>query len=799
MELNRTEDAFACEWTGCTKAFADAETLYNHLCADHVGRKSTNNLCLTCHWKDCGTTCAKRDHITSHLRVHTPLKPHQCDVCQKTFKRPQDLKKHEKIHTEAHHQQHKHSKAITVKESHPSISSANNSSNSSNSSGTSGGGSVASLLDGVTAEQLKHALLINALGGLLGGQGLGTTRAPKRRLDVDDLVNDIIKKRRLDPTYNDDMAATLSSLVGSDWPQPSGQQHQQQQQQQQHQQQPSQQYQAATAPQQQHQPSLAVSPMTSLRTLQSLSTPSLSNASSVSPPAVNMRINNKQPDLPDTFPRSVSVDINTPEDLAAVNAFLLALGRDVTGLPRSPPQPVHPLLQPRRPMSEYIPHENWFNDDALASIGLTGLPGLPGSTLPVHDDLYGRDMHSSRLFNRPSHLSTHSDLSSLYPSLDLGVPRFGARDTRLGHSLTGTPPANTGSPLSTTSSSAASSHGPSTNAPGGYPSSPYDGPLSSTSGSGRHDAFGSYDSSSLRVSFDSLKAPSPPSLLLQHPTLGPREGAGILGTGPKSSLFLQTAPLKAVREREEALRKKEAEEELDGETTPVQESRDVEMESNSHHSTPEPQEGSGSDSDSPDSETGVHKPSHALYSLVHQEGDPALKLPALTLPSKKVSEPTPSSIYPSFDAPPRTASSSSSSSSASSATSDDSSSSSLYPSLGSVPSSRTKLPSIASVVVASPPSTPGSDLASRVSDIGIKDSPQSTDGSLPATPTNNTAGSSRPKVSYDERVRHAAFIRALLVHINTDYVRRFGTEGLQPKTVERSRTPFEDAMEVDAV
>ncbi|KAI5121148.1 hypothetical protein M0805_007146 [Coniferiporia weirii] len=103
-----------CHWTSCTLAFADPETLYNHLCNDHIGRKSTNNLTLTCRWNDCNTTCAKRDHITSHMRVHVPLKPHVCDVCDKTFKRPQDLKKHEKIHTEAHHAQHKHSKAITV-------------------------------------------------------------------------------------------------------------------------------------------------------------------------------------------------------------------------------------------------------------------------------------------------------------------------------------------------------------------------------------------------------------------------------------------------------------------------------------------------------------------------------------------------------------------------------------------------------------------------------------------------------------------------------------------------------------
>ena len=67
-----------CLWLECSQPFPDPESLYNHLCSVHIGRKSTNNLCLTCKWKDCGTTCAKRDHITSHLRgtsfPNTPLK-----------------------------------------------------------------------------------------------------------------------------------------------------------------------------------------------------------------------------------------------------------------------------------------------------------------------------------------------------------------------------------------------------------------------------------------------------------------------------------------------------------------------------------------------------------------------------------------------------------------------------------------------------------------------------------------------------------------------------------------------------
>lgn len=87
-----------CEWNSCGERFLQPEILYHHLCQVHVGRKSQNNLQLNCQWGKCIIKTLKRDHITSHLRVHIPFKPFDCSICKKKFKRPQDLKKHLKIH-----------------------------------------------------------------------------------------------------------------------------------------------------------------------------------------------------------------------------------------------------------------------------------------------------------------------------------------------------------------------------------------------------------------------------------------------------------------------------------------------------------------------------------------------------------------------------------------------------------------------------------------------------------------------------------------------------------------------------
>lgn len=119
LTQSSTIDNLTCQWQGCGERCDSAESLYvclssdrnasqlgtltlhqDHVCERHVGRKSTNNLNLTCQWGACRTTTVKRDHITSHIRVHVPLKPHKCDFCGKAFKRPQDLKKHVKTHAD---------------------------------------------------------------------------------------------------------------------------------------------------------------------------------------------------------------------------------------------------------------------------------------------------------------------------------------------------------------------------------------------------------------------------------------------------------------------------------------------------------------------------------------------------------------------------------------------------------------------------------------------------------------------------------------------------------------------------
>jgi hypothetical protein len=150
---------------------------------------------------------------------------------------------------------------------------------------------------------------------------------------------------------------------------------------------------------------------------------SLANAQSLSQTTLQ-----QGPALNPFNPRSVSFDIRSPEELAAVNEFLITLGRDVTG-PASVPRGMHSH-------SDYqTSPQSYFDPETLAQLGIAGMPGVPsvpGSGAGYHGDGgYGtthglvNQLPQTAYPSRPAHPSLQSVQSvqyanGLYPS----VPNF---------------------------------------------------------------------------------------------------------------------------------------------------------------------------------------------------------------------------------------------------------------------------------------------------------------------------------------------------------------------------------------
>src|SRR6266508_1445948 len=110
--------------------------------------------------------------------------------------------------------------------------------------------------------------------------------------------------------------------------------------------------------------------------------------------------------LPSGFnPRSVSFDIRTPAELAAVNDFLLALGRDVSCLTR-------PALAPSH--ASNFSTDNYFDPSHLTQLGLTGMPGIPPANSGFTDSAYGSS--NTQYSNRGSYCSSTRATQPAIPS-----------------------------------------------------------------------------------------------------------------------------------------------------------------------------------------------------------------------------------------------------------------------------------------------------------------------------------------------------------------------------------------------
>lgn len=93
---------------------------------------------------------------------------------------------------------------------------------------------------------------------------------------------------------------------------------------------------------------------------------------------------------PNNFnPRSISFDIRSPEELAAVNEFLITLGRDVSNAPGAnrhahpshPSHASHPVSHSHSSslsaQNDYNAAASYFDPADLTSLGLAGMPGVP--------------------------------------------------------------------------------------------------------------------------------------------------------------------------------------------------------------------------------------------------------------------------------------------------------------------------------------------------------------------------------------------------------------------------------------
>jgi hypothetical protein len=149
-------------------------------------------------------------------------------------------------------------------------------------------------------------------------------------------------------------------------------------------------------------------------------------------------------------PRSVSLDIRTPEELAAVNEFLVTLGRDVSG-PNA-----RPTLTP----------ETYFDTVNLSQLGLTGMPGIgptnfSETTYPNNNSHYvnnNNPYHSSRSSHPPTQYNNvYTDMTE--PSINYSAnSEYRRQSGKLGHSPFPsqhyhTPPLESSSPHSAGSSS----------------------------------------------------------------------------------------------------------------------------------------------------------------------------------------------------------------------------------------------------------------------------------------------------------------------------------------------------------
>lgn len=163
-------------------------------------------------------------------------------------------------------------------------------------------------------------------------------------------------------------------------------------------------------------------------------------------------------------PRSISLDIRTPEELAAVNEFLLQLGRNVTssGMPSSQHPPPGPRQQQQNPPTpEYTTHSadspsSYFDAVGLSQLGIANMPGIAslsssyGSTSSDYQTGGYSPPHRPGSGPRPGeYAQSGSSMYSGYGERPTHRPRM-STDSSYPQTISLSPSPNAGSPANAT-------------------------------------------------------------------------------------------------------------------------------------------------------------------------------------------------------------------------------------------------------------------------------------------------------------------------------------------------------------
>ena len=118
-------------------------------------------------------------------------------------------------------------------------------------------------------------------------------------------------------------------------------------------------------------------------------------------------------------PRSVSFDIHTPEELAAVNEFLITLGREVTTTTRA-----HALLS-RHQARDFDDHSShsYFNPAGLSELGLAGMPGIMNSAAGSGASFNDAAIYSTSSAAGFPHYSRQTHQPVTVPGINFAAPQ----------------------------------------------------------------------------------------------------------------------------------------------------------------------------------------------------------------------------------------------------------------------------------------------------------------------------------------------------------------------------------------